>query len=175
MISRKSWNGFKNLYIRGERWGFRPFFDPTEGFNYENLEKVLDRCGQFLTKICVNGETLKLDSNVVNFVAKSCPNLQYVNIGVVITSCGIKALAESYCNITHLFMQDCTDECDTALSLLFEKNTKLKYLSICGNRKMTGECLLKLNGHQHIESISLTNCKFTSLRYLNVSYLCSYN
>lgn len=166
--SQDSWYNFKELNFLNQCWGFNRS-SSVDRINSRIIKKILRRCGKFLIAIEFSEPSRRLGPNVLNLIAKSCPNIQIIDASEleVSPSC-IRALAYNCNKITSFSIGDCTDDCDVELSLLFEKNRKLSSLFVNCNFEVTGECLSKLNT-ESIKSIIFENCPSISLKHFKVS------
>ena len=134
------------------------------------LKKVLNRCGQYLTRIEFLN-TKRLGSNVLSGVAHYCPKLRCIFIPEIdVAPWTLEVLAQKCNEIVSFTMGDTTDPCEHELSVFFEKNQQLKHLVLYCNFGVTGKCLRKLNAEK-IESIVFENCPSICLKNFNVSSL----
>ncbi|XP_011500466.1 PREDICTED: F-box/LRR-repeat protein 13-like [Ceratosolen solmsi marchali] len=167
IISRTSWYDIKDLNFDNELWGFKKS-SFIEKINYRIFKKVLNRCGQFLISIEFYDYNSRLGPNVLNIVARFCPNLQYLYASdLTVSPWSIKNLANSCCKIRLFSIGNCTDKCDKELSALFKRNADLNQLNVYWNNKITGKCLSKLNS-ESIETIIFFDCPSILLRHFNV-------
>ena len=167
MVSKTSWHDFKQLDFKNKTWGFRQ----SELFvkvNFEILQKVLNRCGQYLSRIDFS-RAIGLRSEILSGVAHYCPNIKCILIPEIdVAPWTLKVLAEKCSKIVSFTIGDTTDACEDELSVLFEKNQHLKRVKFVFNPKVTGNCLKKLNAEK-IKSIIFDHCRSILFKNFNVS------
>ena len=158
-----SWHTFKSLSI--------------EQINPTNIEGILSRCGRFLTRLNLVG--LLISENIMNIVAKECPNLKVIELDKsTITLDSLKAIKPIFENVEE-FIFEINEVDDENLEELFTSNKKLKILEmrVHNDTKLRGtflaalprETLTRLDlCHTGIEDMSFL-CRLSALKSIRLN------
>lgn len=133
-VAKKSWKSFKVLDFRKSTWGLNYIKRPIK-LNSKTVDKVLDRCGYFLTQVDFEeGDDLTNDTLVE--VGKFCVNLKTIIITEsILTIEGLQSLAENCEKIVNFTadLGECSEnkkEIIKCLSKLFKNNKNLERIEL---------------------------------------------